>query len=144
MNISTQIKHYIESQDESKIADFSLLHEHILQMFPSIKLWYFDGIDATGKVVSNPSFGYGKCLLNYKDGSSREFYRIGISGNTTGISIYIMGIDDKNYLQNTFADKIGKAKVTSYCIKFKALKEIKIDVLFEAIHFGIGLSKSNS
>lgn len=99
-----------------------------------------EGKDHTGKVVSNPNIGYGQFILHYKDGSSKEFYQIGMSGNTSGISVYIMGLEDKNYLPNTFRSTIGKATVTGYCIKFKALKDISINILKEAIRYGIKIT----
>jgi hypothetical protein len=49
-----------------------------------------------------------------------------------------MGIDDKKYLSQTFGQRIGKASVTGYCIKFKTLADIKVDVLRAAIQDGIG------
>ncbi len=60
-----------------------------------------------------------------------------ISANTTGISVYIMGVNDKKYLAQAFGKKLGKASVTGYCIKFKTLTEINIDVLKAAIQYGI-------
>ena len=48
-----------------------------------------------------------------------------------------MGIDDKKYLAATFGKQLGKASVTGYCIKFKTLTDIKIDVLKAAIQYGI-------
>ena len=75
--------------------------------------------------------------MKYADGKTKEFYQIGVSANTTGISVYILGIDDKKYLANTCAKKLGKASVTGYCIKFKALKDINLDILEAAIQFGI-------
>ena len=60
-----------------------------------------------------------------------------MSANTTGISVYIMGIKDKTYLPQTFEKKIGKASVSGYCIKFKTLKDINIDILEAAIRHGV-------
>ena len=74
--------------------------------------------------------------MQHADGKTREFYRIGLSANTTGISVYILGITDKKYLARTYGKKIGKASVSGYCIKFKTLKDINIDMLEEAIRFG--------
>jgi len=74
--------------------------------------------------------------MKYANGETREFYQIGMSANTTGISVYIMGIKDKTYLAQTFGKKLGKANVTGYCIKFKTLKDINIDVLEAAIRYG--------
>lgn len=87
-------------------------------------------------MVSNPNIGYGQYTINYADGKTKEFYQIGLSANTAGISIYIMGIEDKTYLSKTFETKIGKASVTGYCIKFKTLKDINSEVLEAAIRYG--------
>lgn len=137
MNIAEQIEAYIDSHKESKRMDMQALHQHLLQMLPKSKLWFLDGKDAMGKVVANPNIGYGQFMMRYKDGSFKEFYQIGISANTTGISVYIMGVEDKTYLPNNFGATIGKATVTGYCIKFKSLKDINIDVLDEAIRYGL-------
>lgn len=75
--------------------------------------------------------------MQYADGKTRDFYQIGMSANTTGISIYIMNIGDKAYLAKTYGDKIGKASVTGYCIKFKTLKDINIEILKAAILNGL-------
>ncbi|MCY1375595.1 hypothetical protein D9M69_630210 [compost metagenome] len=88
-------------------------------------------------MIVNPNIGYGQFMMRYKDGSFKEFYQIGISANTTGISVYIMRLEDKTYLPNNFGTTIGKATVTGYCIKFKTLKDINIDVLDEAIRYGL-------
>jgi hypothetical protein len=70
----------------------------ITEMSPGCRLWFVSGRNDEGKIVSNPSVGYGAQARRYADGAVREFYRVGISGNTTGISVYLMGIEDKTYL----------------------------------------------
>jgi len=137
MNIQEQIKDYIDSQSDAKRADIEALHKHILKAFPKGKLWFLDGKDDKGKIVTNPNIGYGHLTIKYADGKTKEFYQVGISANTTGISVYIMGIQDKKYLPDTYGKTIGKASVTGYCIKFKTLKDINIDILEEAIRDGI-------
>ena len=136
MNTEKQITDYINSQQAVKQSDMQLLHNRILEINPDCKLWFLDGKNAEGKVVSNPNIGYGTQMMKYADGSEREFYQVGLSGNTSGISLYIMGIEDKTYLAKNFGEKLGKASVTGYCIKFKALKDIDIEVLEAAIRFG--------
>lgn len=133
MSVQKQIKEYIDSQAEPKCNDMQALHQHILQTMPGAKLWFEDGKNSEGKVVSNPNIGYGAYTITYADGKTREFFQIGLSANTSGISVYIMGHKDKTYLARMFGEKIGKASVTGYCIKFKALKDINLDVLEEAI-----------
>ncbi|MFM9905188.1 MAG: hypothetical protein ACKVQJ_11530 [Pyrinomonadaceae bacterium] len=70
----------------------------------------------------------------YADGTVSEFYQIGLSAGQRGISIYILGIEDKKYLAETYASSLGG--VTGYCIRFKTLKDINTDVLKAAIAFG--------
>jgi hypothetical protein len=137
MNVQEQIKKYITSQPEPKRNDMQALHRNILQVMPACKLWFLDGKDDKGKTVSNPNIGYGFYTIKYADGTTREFYQIGLSANTTGISVYILGIKDKKYLAQTYGEKIGKASVTGYCIKFKTIKDINIDILEAAIRYGV-------
>jgi hypothetical protein len=137
MNVQGQIKAYIASQPEPKRSDMQELHRIITKAKPKCKLWFLDGKDSKGKIVSNPNIGYGLRNIKYADGTTKEFYQIGLSANTTGISVYILGIDDKTYLAKTFGKKIGKASVTGYCIKFKTLKDINVEILEAAIRFGI-------
>ena len=136
MKVEDQIREYISGQPEGKRGDIEALHRTILQISPACKLLFLDGKNDEGKIVSNPSIGYGRLTMKYTDGSTREFYRIGLSANKTGISIYIMGIEDKKYLAETFGKDLGKASVTGYCIRFKALKDINPEVLAAAIRFG--------
>jgi hypothetical protein len=133
MNVEKQIKKYIASQPEPKRSEIQQLHGLILDVSPGCKLWFLDGKDANGKVVSNPDIGYGSRNHKYADGTVSEFYQIGLSPNKTGISIYILGIEDKKYLAETYGKNLGKASVTGYCIRFKTLKDINIDVLEAAI-----------
>jgi len=137
MNLQKQIKEYVATQPEPKRSEMQQLHHIILALMPTCKLWFLDGNDEKGKTVSNPNIGYGSQTIKYANGTTKEFYQIGISANTTGISVYIMGVNDKKYLTQTFGQELGKASVTGYRIKFKTLTDIKIDVLKAAIQYGI-------
>src|SRR3954466_8649459 len=140
MNVQEQIQNYITSQPEPKRSDMQELHQITLQVLPECKLWFLDGKNSENKTVSNPNVGYGFHTIKYANGETREFYQIGMSANKTGISVYILGINDKTYLAKTYGQKIGKASVTGYCIKFKALKDIDINILEAAIRNGVETS----
>ncbi|HMV08422.1 MAG TPA: DUF1801 domain-containing protein [Cyclobacteriaceae bacterium] len=137
--IQEQITNYLNDQPESKRADLQELHKRIRKVAPKGKLWFTDGKNSKGKVVTNPNIGYGAYTMKYADGSTREFYRVGLSANTAGISVYIMGLPDKTYLAKTYGKKIGKATVTGYCIKFRSLKDVVLDVLTDAIKHGLSI-----
>jgi len=141
MSVQKQIKEYIASQPEPKRAEMQELHQHIVKLSPGCKLWFEDGKNSEGKTVSNPNIGYGAYTIKYAGGKTREFFQVGISANTTGISVYIMGLDDKTYLAKTYGKELGKASITGYCIKFKTLKDINIDILEAAIRYGFETTK---
>ena len=141
MNVQEQIKKYITSQSEPKRSEMKELHLFIHHVLPGCKLWFLDGKNSENKTVSNPNIGYGVHTIKYADGTNREFYQIGLSANKTGISVYILGIKDRTYLAKTFGKKLGKASVTGYCIKFKTLKDLNLDILEEAIRYGIEQGK---
>ena len=137
MNVQKQIQKYISSQPEPKRSDMEALHRIILQVMPACKLWFLDGKNSENKTVSNPNIGYGSYTIKYADGKTRDFFQIGLSANKTGISVYILGIKDKTFLAQTYGEELGKANVTGYCIKFKMLKDINVDVLEAAIRYRV-------
>ncbi len=137
MTTQDQIKEYIASLAEPKRGEMQELHRLIVKALPKSKLWFVDGKNEAGKVVANPNIGYGAYTIKYANGTTREFFQIGLSANTTGISVYVMGLEDKTYLAKTYGKKLGKATVTGYCIKFKKLADIDVHLLLEAIQDGV-------
>ena len=144
MNVQKQIEAYITGQPDRKRSEMQELHKRILQVSPGCKLWFDDGKNAENKTVANPTVGYGFQTIKYANGKTREFFQIGMSANTTGISIYVLGIEDKTYLAKTYGKELGKASVTGYCIKFKNLEDININVLEEAIRYGFEVTSQVS
>ena len=143
MSIPEQIESYIIGQPEPKPNDMIELHTRILQISQGSKLWFDNGKNSENRTISNPSIGYGVHRIKYADGKTREYYQVGLSANTTGISIYILGIEDKTYLSRMYRKELGKASVSGYCIKFKHLKDININVLEDAMRYGFDVSDDN-
>jgi hypothetical protein len=137
MNVDAQISDYVAAQPARKRDDMLVLHGMLMRLIPDGRLWFLDGKDEDGRTISNPNIGYGRLTMSYADGRTREFYQIGLSANTAGISVYIMGLDDKRYLAETYGGKLGKASVSGYCIKFGALRNINLEVLEAAIRDGV-------
>lgn len=136
MSSRQQIEAFLRSLPEPKRQDMTELHQRISKLQPKTKQWFDNGLNSEGKVVTNPTIGYGSLTMQYANGSSKETFQVGLSANTSGISVYIMGISDKLLLQTRFGRKIGKATLTGYCIKFKKLSEVNADVLDEAVKLG--------
>jgi len=137
VNVHTRITGYLAAQPERKRGDLQSLHEMMLRLMPGCRLWFLDGKDEDGRTVSNPNIGYGLRTITYADGRTREFYQVGLSANTAGVSVYIMGLDDRTYLAKTWGGTLGKATVTGYCIKFKSLRDSDLSVREAAIREGI-------
>lgn len=137
MTVQTHIRDYIAAQPERKRRDLQALHDLMLGVMPEGRLWFLDGKDERGRTVSNPNIGYGLQTMSYAEGRTREFYQVGLSANTTGLSVYIMGLSDRTYLSTTYGEALGKARVTAYCIKFSTLANINIAVLEAAIRDGL-------
>ena len=133
MNAQDQIDKYIADQPSSKREDIRDLHVRILRIAPECKLWFLDGRNSENKVVSNPSIGYGSKAIEYAGGDIREFYKIGLSANTTGVSVYFIGMKEKKYLSETYGKKLGRAQITGYCVKFRHLEDVNIDTLEEMV-----------
>ncbi len=142
MALMDQIEGYLASLPGPKQADLRRLHGAIRELNPGCELWFLDGQDETGKVVSNPNIGYGTLIKSYAGGKTKPFYQVGISANTAGLSVYLMGMDDKAYLQQAYGPTIGKASLTGYCIKFKALKDVDWEVLTRAIQDGMARTRA--
>ena len=58
MNITEQINNYLATLTESKSTEMNALHQRMLFMLPDCKLWFLDGKDKNGKIVSNHKIGY--------------------------------------------------------------------------------------
>lgn len=142
MAAEDQVERYLAALPQSRQADMRRLHGAILKLNPGCRVWFVDGKDEHGKVVSNPSIGYGAFDRTYADGSTRELYQVGISANATGLSVYLMGMDDRTYLKRTYADSIGKASITGYCIKLKSLEQVNLQTLEAAIRDGFERARS--
>ena len=137
MTVEDRILAYIAGQPEPKRGELQDLHRRIAALAPDGPLWFLDGKDETGKTVSNPNIGYGTQTMTYAGGRTRDFYKVGLSANTAGLSVYIMGLADKTLLARTYGPRLGKASVTGYYIKFRRLDDVDLDVLDQAIRFGL-------
>ncbi|MFL5296997.1 MAG: DUF1801 domain-containing protein [Phenylobacterium sp.] len=133
MTVQAQIDDYIGEQSPPKREELQGLHRLIVATSPGCELWFLDGRNGDGKIVSNPNIGYGRRTTSYATGETRDFYKVGLSANTSGISVYIMGLDDKTHLSQTYGKRLGKAKITGYCIRFRSVRDVDIEVLKEIV-----------
>jgi hypothetical protein len=107
MDVQEKINNFINSLPEPKGTDMETLHQLTLQQLQGCKLSFEDGKKIENKTVSNPNIGYGFQKMKYANGTTREIFQMGLSPNQTGISVYILGIKFKSYLEQVkIADTI--------------------------------------
>ena len=135
-DVQRQIQAHFAQLEVDKSKELQQLHNLIVSINPQCKLWFDNGINEEGKVLTNPTLGYGLQTLQYAKGNAREFFQIGICATTSGISIYLIGLKDKNILKDSFALTIGKATITGYCVKYKRLSDLNSETLEKLIQFG--------
>ncbi len=133
MKIEEQIDHHLNALPKEKGEELRLLFDFIRNEIPKAQLHFFDGKNAEGKVVANPTIGFGNCRLHYADGRHQDTFRLGISANSTGLSIHILGLKDKNFLNDFLGTRLGKAKITGYAIRFGKMKDVDERVLRELV-----------
>ena len=110
----------------------------IAKHFPFLETSFFDGKNALGKIVTNPTYGFGKLVQSNVNGGNPTF-QLGVSANSAGITLSFIGI--RNHINlSELCHGIGNASITKYCIKFKSFKDVDEIVLLEAIKTIINLT----
>lgn len=133
MSTAEKISQHLASLSLEKSAELSKLYHLIHEVMRSEELHFFDGKNEQGKVIANPTIGFGQCRLTYADGSFQDTFRLGISANSTGLSIHILGLKDKKFLNDFLGTRLGKAKITGYAIRFGKMKDVDEGVLKELV-----------
>lgn len=110
----------------------------IAKHFPLLETSFFDGKNASGKVITNPTYGFGKLVQSNVNGGNPTF-QLGVSANSTGITLSFIGIRNRINL-NQLCYRIGNASITKYCIKFKSFNDLDEIVLLEAVKTIINLT----
>lgn len=139
-----QIESHLSSLPQPKQDEVRQLHTLILSSVPGCELWFMDGTNAEGRQIANPNIGYGRYTIRYANGTVRDWYQVGLSTTKSGISVYILDREDKLFLARTYGDRLGKAKITGYCISFKCLADVDQEVLLAAISGSLGQEPAKS
>jgi hypothetical protein len=123
-NTAQSHEEYIAAVEEPKRQELQQLHDLVRTLLPKFEPVIISGI-----------MGYGQ--FHYKGKSKAcegEWFRVGLSANKTGISIYICAGDENGYFPEQARDRLGKATVGRSCIRFKKLSDINLDVVEEILN----------
>lgn len=80
------------------------------------------------------ALGYG--LMPYQTKSMKqptEWPLIALANQKNHMSIYIMAVEDGQYVAEKNADRLGRVSCGKSCIRFKKLEDINLDVVREIV-----------
>jgi hypothetical protein len=113
---------YIKAVPEPKRSELAQLDALIRKTVPSFEPF-----------MAGSMIGYGKYHYRYASGREGDSCRVGLSGNKTGISVYVSCMVDGEWLAEQAKDRLGRATVGKSCIRFKRLADIDLGVLTQVL-----------
>lgn len=113
---------YLDTLEEPRRGEVETLHKLIRKTVPKFAPFMLGGI-----------IGYGKYHYKYASGREGDWFHIGLTSGKTGISVYVVAVDENGYLAEQAKAKLGKAIVGKSCIRFKKLADIDLAELTRLI-----------
>lgn len=77
--------------------------------------------------------GYGDYSYQRSDGTTVEWFMVGLTAQKNYVSIYVNATDRDGYITQRWAERLGKAKIGASSVSFKSIEEIDLDALSEMI-----------
>ena len=101
------------------------LDKFIRENAPDLKPVLAGGSGMTGKML-----GYGMIPYRTKSGKETgEWPLIALAPQKHYASLYVCVADEKGYMAEAFADKLGKVSVGKSCVRFKKLSDVNLGTL---------------
>jgi hypothetical protein len=127
MNVSADtIDEYFAAAGEREPA-LRTVDEVIKKAAPNLKPVLFGGM--TGKML-----GYG--MQPYQSKSMKEpieWPLIALANQKNYVSLYVMALEDGEYVAEKNAGRLGRVSVGKSCIRFKKLEDLNLEVVDEII-----------
>lgn len=109
---------YIAAVREPLRKDVAQLHALIRRAAPSFAPY------VTGRMI-----GYGKYHYRYATGREGDACRVGLAAGKSGISLYVLAVDNRGYLAEQAGATLGKVSVGKSCIRIKRYSDVNIPAL---------------
>lgn len=110
---------FLASLPDDRRKVMTTLHQAIRKAAPKLTPYVTAG-------MGTPIIGYGK--YHYKSASGREgdWFLIGLAAGKSYFSLHICSADNRGYLTEQNAAKLGKVKTGRSCINFKKLEDLNV------------------
>lgn len=80
--------------------------------------------------------GYGKYHYKYASGREGDWATILLASQKNYIAVYICAAEGREYLPETYKDKLPKADIGRSCIRIKKIDDIDLEILKEVVKKG--------
>jgi len=118
-------KEYIDEIVEPRKSEIIKLDNFIKNTVPDLKPHF-----ATNML------GYGKFHYKTKSGREGDWPVIALASQKNYISVYVMGVDGKQYVAEKHAKDFPKASIGKSCIRFKKVEDVDLKKLANVIKEG--------
>jgi Domain of unknown function (DU1801) len=117
INVATP-EEYLNAVDPGRRDEIARVHAFIRKTVPALEPFMLNGF-----------LGYGPMRYQYASGRSGDWFKIGLASNKQHISIYVCAVNEKGYLAEQYADRLGKCSCGKSCIRFKNFDDLDHAVL---------------
>lgn len=109
---------YIEALPEPRRTDVRRLHDLIRETVPDL-----------APTMDFRMLGYGPFHYRYASGREGDTAILLVASNKQKVSLYVSAADDRGYLAEAYADRLGKVSCGKSCIRFSRLDDLDLDAL---------------
>jgi hypothetical protein len=122
---------FIASLPEEVRDDIAELDRLITSAMPGQERVLWEGVFWGG--TQQRIIGYGAYSSTNRSGAAVDWFKVGLARQKDHISLYVNAVEDGRYLVQSYAGRLGKAKVGSANVSFKRLADVEREALTELV-----------
>jgi hypothetical protein len=114
------VAEFLAALPDAHRETITTIHKAIRKAVPKLAPFMTSGMGPA------PLLGYGKYHYKYASGREGDWFLIGLVAGKSGYALHICSSDQKGYLVEQNAAKLGKVKTGRSCINFKKLEDLNL------------------
>lgn len=124
---ATPVDDFIAGLDDDRRDDIVTLDALIRERMPDAERVLWEGLFWGGS--EQQIIGYDDWSYARRDGSTVDWFRVGLATQKNHISVYLNVTEDGEYLAKRYADRLGKVKIGSAAVSFTRVANVDLDEL---------------
>lgn len=118
---------FLSSLTDERRADLEQLDRLIVERMPDAERVLWEGVFWGGS--EQQIIGYGDWSYVKNDGSTVNWFRVGLALQKKHISVYLNASEEGEHLAKRYGDRLGAVKVSSAAVSFTKLDRVDLDEL---------------